>query len=337
MLEMLIKSHVSSTEVISLTKEILTVKNLKKYFATSSGVVKAVDGISFSVGYGESFGLIGETGSGKSTVAYTVVGLYVPTAGEIIFEGEDISTGVNKRPKSLKRKLQIIFQDPGTSLNPKKTVKQILELPLKVHGIVGSKDCTEKVVELLRMIELPEDYMYKYPQGLSGGEKQRVGIARAIATNPSFLVLDEPTSSLDVSVQAKIINKLMQFKRKFGLSYLFITHDLRLMRNVVSRVAIAYLGKIYEVASASEFFHNPLHPYSKMLLSSVPSITKEEESLKPKGVTSIGDIPSPVNPPPGCSFHPRCPYKMEICSKIDPPMVELEEGHTVQCHLYTKS
>ena len=210
--------------VIRLTEEILTVKNLKKHFETSLGLVKAVDGISFSVQYGETLGLVGESGSGKSTTAYTVMGIYAPTDGEIVFEGVDLSTGIRKRPKSLKKKLQIVFQDPGSSLNPKRTVQQIVELPLKVHGIVRSKDITEKVVELLRLVELPDDYMDRYPRELGGGEKQIVAIARALATNPTFVTLDEPTSALDVSMQAKIINMLLRFQKELDLSYLFITH-----------------------------------------------------------------------------------------------------------------
>lgn len=310
------------------------VKNLKKHFDTSLGMVKAVDGISFSVKYGETFGLVGESGSGKSTTAYTVMGIYAPTDGEINYEGVDISTGIKKRPKSLKKKIQIVFQDPGSSLNPKRTVKQILELPMRVHGIVGRKESTERVLELLRLVELPDEFLDRYPRELGGGEKQIVAIARALATNPTFITLDEPTSALDVSMQAKIINMLIRFQKDLDLSYLFITHNLILMRNVATRIAIMYLGKIFEVASASEFFRNPLHPYTRMLLSSIPVVTKDEEELKPKKITSIGEIPSPVDIPPGCSFHPRCPDRMEICSKEDPMIVETEEGHIVKCHLY---
>ncbi len=317
-----------------MTEDIMGVKNLKKHFDTSLGMVKAVDGISFSVKYGETFGLVGESGSGKSTTAYTVMGIYAPTDGEINYEGVDISTGIKKRPKSLKKKIQIVFQDPGSSLNPKRTVKQILELPMRVHGIVGRKESTERVLELLRLVELPDEFLDRYPRELGGGEKQIVAIARALATNPTFITLDEPTSALDVSMQAKIINMLIRFQKDLDLSYLFITHNLILMRNVATRIAIMYLGKIFEVASASEFFRNPLHPYTRMLLSSIPVVTKDEEELKPKKITSIGEIPSPVDIPPGCSFHPRCPDRMEICSKEDPVIVETEEGHTVKCHLY---
>lgn len=317
-----------------MTEEILTVKDLKKYFLTSRGTVKAVDGVTFSIKEGETLGLVGESGSGKSTVAYTLVGIYQPTAGEIVFKGQDIGKDFSKRLKPLKKDIQIVFQDPGSSLNPRRSIKQILELPLKVHHISGNRGRMKQVVKLLEMVELPFDYQYKYPQAIGGGEKQMVAVARALATNPSFVVLDEPTSALDVSVQAKIINLLMRLQQRLNLTYLFITHDLSLMRNVATRVAIMYLGKMCEVACTSEFFQNPLHPYTQMLLSSIPVVSDEEEMLKPKKILSRGEIPSPVNVPPGCSFHRRCPEGMELCSQVDPGMVEVGEEHTVRCHLF---
>jgi len=315
-----------------VTEEILTVKDLKKYFLTSRGTVRAVDGISFSIKEAETLGLVGESGSGKSTVAYTIMGMYRPTAGEICFRGQDISREARKRSKALKKQIQIVFQDPGSSLNPRRSIKQILELPLKVHGLSKDRSGTQQVERLLEMVELPLDYMYKYTEAIGGGEKQMVAIARALATDPSFVVLDEPTSALDVSVQAKIINLLLNLQRELHLTYLFITHDLSLMRNVSTRVAIMYLGKICEVASAAEFFQNPIHPYTRMLLSSIPVVSEEEEAFKPKKVLSRGEIPSPVNVPPGCSFHLRCSVKKDICSTDDPVMVEIGEGHTVRCH-----
>ncbi|MFQ6090126.1 MAG: ABC transporter ATP-binding protein [Candidatus Bipolaricaulia bacterium] len=317
-----------------MAEEILTVEQLKKYFLTSRGTVKAVDGISFSIEEGETLGLVGESGSGKSTVAYTIIGIYSPTAGKILFQGQDVSKESRYRPQSLKKEIQIVFQDPGSSLNPRRSIKQILELPLKVHQVSRNKARAERVAELLKMVELPLDYMYKYPQAIGGGEKQMVAIARALATGPSFVVLDEPTSALDVSVQAKIINLLMRLQRELSLTYLFITHDLSLMRNMATRVAIMYLGKICEVAPTVEFFQDPFHPYTKMLLSSIPVISKEEEALKPEKIVSRGEIPSPVNVPPGCSFHLRCPEGVGPCSEADPGMVEIEEGHFVRCHLY---
>ncbi|GAH70249.1 unnamed protein product, partial [marine sediment metagenome] len=260
---------------ITLSNIILTIGQLKKYFVTHQGIVKAVDGISFFIEKGETFGLVGESGSGKSTVAYMIAGMYRPTEGKIIYRREDISRESKNRPHTLKKEIQIVFQDPGTSLNPTRSIKQILELPLKVHNISKNhKDCIDKIKELLEMVQLPVDYMYKYPSMVGGGEKQMVAIARALATNPSLVLLDEPTSALDVSVQAKLINMLIQFQKKFKLSYLFITHDLSLMRNVASRVGIMYLGKLCEIAPSSEFFKNPLHPYTQMLLSSIPVISR---------------------------------------------------------------
>lgn len=314
-----------------LPEKVLAVEELKKYFFTSRGTVRAVDGVSFSIRAGETLGLVGESGSGKSTVAYVVVGIYRPTAGRILFRGQDISRESRKRPRSLKKEIQIVFQDPGSSLNPRRSIKQILELPLKVHRISQNRSRTEQVAALLEMVELPMDYMHKYPQALGGGEKQMVAIARALATSPSLVVLDEPTSALDVSVQAKIINLLMKLQRELSLTYLFITHDLSLMRNMANRVAIMYLGKICEVAPTVEFFQSPYHPYTKMLLSSIPVVSEGEEELKPKKVISRGEIPSPVNVPPGCRFHTRCLEMNERCSKEVPKMVKVGEGHLVSC------
>jgi oligopeptide/dipeptide ABC transporter ATP-binding protein len=321
-------------------KPILTYQNLKKYFVVGHKdllkrepiTVKAVDGISFEVIEGEVFGLVGESGSGKSTVAYTTIGMYTPTSGRIEFRGENLFSQNGERPNHIKKEIQIVFQDPGSSLNPRHNIKQILELPLKIHR--PSANRLEEVARLLEMVELPLELMHKYPRTLSGGEKQIVAIARALATHPSFIILDEPTSALDVSIQGKIINLLLRLQKEFNLSYLFITHDLSLMRNVASRVAIMYLGKICEVAEASEFFQNPKHPYTQMLLSSIPVISEEEERLKPEKVISTGEIPSPVNIPSGCSFHSRCPYKMDICTQIDPEMVDTGGGHSVRCHLF---
>jgi peptide/nickel transport system ATP-binding protein len=323
-----------------MTTDLLTVTDLKKHFVIGqTGVlrrepitVKAVDGVSFSVREGETFGLVGESGSGKSTVAYTVVGMYQPTEGDIAFRGQSLFESDKRRKSALRKEIQIVFQDPGSSLNPRRTIKEIVELPLRIHQPDG--DLLPKIIQLLEMVELPEDYALKYPQMLGGGEKQMVAIARALATDPSFVILDEPTSALDVSIQAKIINLLIRLQEELQLSYLFITHDLSLMRNVASRVAIMYLGRICETAEAAEFFRNPYHPYTQMLLSSIPVVSEEEEELKPKRITSRGEIPSPVNVPTGCSFHPRCPQSTEPCSRVDPVMVEVEPGHMVRCHQF---
>jgi len=324
--------------VIKLQKEILTVKNLKKYFFTKQGTVKAIDGINFSMNIGDTLGLVGESGSGKSTVAYTIMAIYSPTEGEILYKGENyLNKEKRKQSFKFKKELQIVFQDPGSSLNPSHTIQEILELPIKVHKIAKNKEeRLKKVKELLEMVQLPQGYLYKYPSMIGTGEKQMISIARALAVNPSFIALDEPTSALDVSIQAKIIRMLMDFQKDFNLSYLFITHDLSLMRNVANRVAIMYLGKICEIAIIEEFFKNPLHPYTKMLLSSIPVLNEEEESLKPEKIISKGEIPSPVNTPTGCGFHTRCPKKMDICNQKDPKMVEVGKGHFVRCHLFSQ-
>jgi peptide/nickel transport system ATP-binding protein len=313
---------------------ILRAQDLKKYFYTKQGVVRAADGVSFTIRERETLGLVGESGSGKSTVAYTIMGIYPATSGELLFKGQDITIATRKRPKPLKRDIQIVFQDPGSSLNPRRTIKQILELPLKVHDAVPKRSRTDHIVGLMEMVELPAEFMYKSPPGIGGGERQMVAIARALATDPSFIVLDEPTSALDVSVQAKIITKLLELQRELNLTYLFITHDLSLMRNMASRVAIMYLGKICEIAPTAEFFSRPLHPYTQMLLSSVPVVSEQEEELKPKKIVSAGEIPSPVDIPPGCSFHLRCPRRMEICTRHDPLIVAPEKNHEVRCHLF---
>jgi oligopeptide/dipeptide ABC transporter ATP-binding protein len=323
-----------------VTNQILTVENLKKHFVIDhQGVinrvpitVKAVDGVSFSIREGETLGLVGESGSGKSTVAYITVGMYQPTQGTIYFRGQDLFADRRGRPLNLKKEIQIVFQDPGSSLNPRRSIQQILDVPLRIHR--PHKNRTEEIVRLLDMVDLPPEYMPKYPQTLSGGEKQIVAVARALATQPSLVILDEPTSALDVSVQGKIINLLIRLQREFNLTFLFITHDLSLMRNVASRVAIMYLGKICEVARAAEFFQNPQHPYTQMLLSSIPVVSEEEEAAKPEKIISTGEIPSPVNVPPGCSFHTRCPYVMDICKQVDPVMVETGVGHVARCHLF---
>jgi peptide/nickel transport system ATP-binding protein len=320
--------------------EILTASDLKKYFVIARTgwrnrqtiTVKAVDGISFTMHEGETLGLVGESGSGKSTVAYTTIGMYRPTSGSLRFRGHELFQADGKRPLHLRKEIQIVFQDPGSSLNPRRNIKELLELPLQIHQ--PGKNRVEQIVHLLEIVDMPPEYMYKYPHMLSGGEKQIVAIARALATNPSLMILDEPTSALDVSVQAKTINLLLRLQREFNLSYLFITHDLSLMRNVASRVAIMYLGKICEVAETADFFQKPLHPYTQMLLSSIPVVSEAEEELKPKKVISTGEIPSPVNIPTGCSFNTRCPFVMDVCYKIDPVMVEAGQGHTVRCHLF---
>jgi len=316
---------------------VLAVDNLKKYFPVGKNLnVRAVDGVSFSIARDEVLGLVGESGSGKSTVAYTVVGIYEPTDGQVLFNGSDVSVRATKRRQEHKRDIQIVFQDPGSSLNPRRSIEQILRLPLRVHKLCKPGEEKAKVMELLRLVELPPDYAEKHPTGMGGGERQLVAIARALATNPSLLILDEPTSQLDVSVQAKVISRLAELQKRLGMAYLFITHDLSLMRNVATRVAIMYLGRICEVAQTKTFFSFPRHPYTRMLLSSIPVVSAEEEDLKPQKIISTGEIPSPVNIPPGCRFHPRCPQAEEVCRLEVPELVEIEDGHLIACHMVSK-
>ena len=321
-----------------MSNELLTLKNLKQYFPVGKDrFVRAVDGVDLTINHGDVMGLVGESGSGKSTIAYTVMGMYGMTGGEIDFEGE-VFTKETKRKRSMKfrREAQNVIQDPGSSLNPYQDERSILSLPLKEHKVDPKNEIDDKILEILEMVELPADFMYKSPNSIGGGEKQLVSIARALCCNPKFIILDEPTSSLDVSIQAKIINMLIKLKKEQNLTYMFITHDMGVMRNVSNRVAIMYLGKICEIAPTETFYRNPLHPYTQMLLSSIPVVSEEDETIKPKAVECVGEIPSPVNVPTGCSFHTRCPYKCERCTKEDPVMREVEPGHTVRCHLIDK-
>ena len=318
-------------------KELLIAKDLKQYFPIGKDrFVRAVDGVNFSINEGEVMGLVGESGSGKSMIAYTVMGMYRQTDGEIIFNGQTITNKTKGRSKDFRRDAQIVFQDPGSSLNPYQDVRQILSLPLRVHNVVSKDGIDDKIREILQMVELPPDFMYKTPNSIGGGERQLVSIARALCSNPKFIILDEPTSSLDVSIQAKILNMLMKLKEEQKLTYMFITHDMGVMRNVSTKIAIMYLGKICEIAPTKTFYEAPMHPYTQMLLSAIPVVTPEEEALKPKKVKSEGEIPSPVNIPSGCSFHTRCAFKQKICMEVDPEMQEVEPGHFVRCHLCGK-
>jgi peptide/nickel transport system ATP-binding protein len=330
------------TESAAADGAILVARKLVKHFPINQStvlkrktvVVKAVDGIDFSVRQGECLGLVGESGSGKSTTAYTVVGTYPPTSGTLLFRGQNIAKRAVDRPLSLKKDIQIVFQDPGSSLNPRRSVGDILSMPLHVHQMVPRGQSVEKrIIELLDLVELPAAYRFKYPATIGGGERQMVAIARALATNPSLIILDEPTSALDVSVQGKIINMLLRLQKELHLTYLFITHDLSLMRNVATRIAIMYLGKIAEVAPAADFFEKPLHPYTQMLLSSIPVLSDSEEAMKPKKVHSAGEIPSPVDVPPGCSFNTRCPFKIDRCLVEDPVMRAFGPEHFARCHV----
>jgi len=316
-----------------MSNDVLDIVELKKFFAGRRGTVRAVDGVTFSIHRGETLALIGESGSGKSTVALTVLGKYVPTEGQIVLDGDDIAKPLSKRSKTVKRKLQMVFQDPGSSLNPRRTIRQTLALPIKIHQNSFTKvERERRMSELLEKVELSPEYLSKVSSTLSGGEKARVGVARALATEPSVIILDEPTSALDVSIQAKIINMLFRLQQELTLSYLFITHDVSLMRNVATRAAIMYLGEICEIARTEDFISNPMHPYTRMLLSSVPVVSHEEEAAKPARSTPKGEIPSPVNLPSGCRFHTRCPDYADGCSTAITGLHEISKEHWVRCH-----
>lgn len=322
----------------------LSVEGLKKYFPITKGIlrrvtgfVRAVDDVNFKVNRGEVFALVGESGSGKTTLAKTVTRIYAPTAGKILFDGTDLSKLKGKKLKATRREIQMVFQDPNSSINPRRRVKDIIAAPLEIHKVGSRLERVKRVVRLLELVELsPEEFMYRYPRALSGGEKQRVGIARALALNPKFVVLDEPTSALDVSVQAKILELLGRLQRELHLTYLLITHNLSVVRNFSDRIGVMYLGKIFEMTTTDELFQNPLHPYTKALLSAIPVVTDEELKVIPEKISLEGEIPSPFNPPSGCRFHPRCPWKIgQICESKETEIVEYAKGHLVSCHLYS--
>jgi peptide/nickel transport system ATP-binding protein len=319
-----------------LSEPLLEVVGLGKTFAVRGGLlgtvrgeVKAVGDVSFRLSKGEAFGLAGESGSGKSTIARMIVGLTAPSAGAILFEGTNLASpqGVASR-----RAIQMVFQNPGSSLNPRRSIGQSIAVPLKARKL-GRADIERRVARLLDLVQLPANFHVRYPYELSGGQKQRVAIARALAAEPKLLVLDEPTSALDVSVQAKIIELLIELGRSLALTYVFISHDLSLMRNFVSRVGVLYLGRLIEVGSVARLFDAPAHPYTRSLIASVPVISDAEQAMKPKEPILEGEVPSPANLPKGCAFHTRCPYAFAPCAEIFPDAVALDVDHFARCHL----
>jgi peptide/nickel transport system ATP-binding protein/oligopeptide transport system ATP-binding protein len=320
---------------------LLSVRHLKKYFPVRSGIfarisgwVKAVDDVSFEIYEKETLGLVGESGCGKTTVGRAILRLIEPTAGEVYFAGEDICKMDATRLRWVRRQMQMIFQDPYSSLNPRMTVGAIVGEALKVHGLARGKDLDQRVQELLERVGLSPTYRSRYPHEFSGGQRQRIGIARALALNPQFIVCDEPVSALDVSIQAQILNLLQDLQKEFGLSYLFISHDLNVVEHIADRVAVMYLGKLVEVAPVEELFRNPKHPYTLALMSANPI---PDPTVRTDRVLLTGDVPSPLNPPPGCPFHTRCPRAMDHCKTLEPPVVRIGRGkneHMVWCHLY---
>ena len=322
---------------MSTTETLLEVKDLKKHFPIRGGIlgrtvgyVYAVDGVSFRIGKGETMGLVGESGCGKTTVGRCILRLIEPTAGEILFEGEDIARIDDKQMIKLRPKMQIVFQDPYASLNPRMTIKDIVGEPMLVNGIARGLELRRRVLELLLMVGLSEDHMNRFPHEFSGGQRQRIGVARALSLNPEFIVLDEPTSSLDVSVQAQTLNMLQDLQGKLGLTYLFISHNLSVIKHMSERIAVMYLGKIVEIASKAELFRSQLHPYTQALFAAIPIPDPE---ISRERIVLGGDVPSPVNPPSGCRFNPRCPKMIPVCKEEEPQLIEVRKDHYVACHL----
>ncbi len=325
---------------MSDAEALVSVEDLKKYFPVTRGLVfqrragevRAVDGISFSLHRGETLGLVGESGCGKTTAGRTILGLYPPTSGRVTIAGIDVTQARDREMLELRRKAQMIFQDPFASLNPRWTVNAIVSEPLRVHKLVSSeKERAERVKELLGLVGLSGRLINRFPHEFSGGQRQRIGIARALASQPEFLVCDEPISALDVSIQAQVVNLLENLQNQFGLTYLFIAHDLSMVRHICNRVAVMYLGKIIELAERDELYEHPRHPYSQALLSAVP-VPDPKKDRSRRRIILAGDVPSPINPPTGCRFHPRCPIAQPICAEVEPEWREISPHHWVACH-----
>jgi oligopeptide transport system ATP-binding protein len=322
------------------TNTLVDVRSLKKYFPVTRGIVfsrkvgeiRAVDGVSFKIYEGETLGLVGESGSGKTTVGRTLLRLQEPTEGDIIVRGEDFLRVSGGRLKKMRRSMQMIFQDPHASLNPRMRVEDIVGEPLRVKGGLGQKEIRKRVTELLELVGLTAETMNQYPHEFSGGQRQRIGIARALALNPSLIVCDEAIASLDVSIQAQIVNLLEELQDRLGLTYLFIAHDLSMVRHISDRIAVMYLGKMMELADRDEIYDAPLHPYTRALISAVPVPDPDVEATRQRVVLE-GDIPSPANPPKGCVFSTRCPVAQDICFALAPEYREARPGHSVACHL----
>lgn len=317
---------------------LVKVDNLKKTFFVKSQTgkklrLRAVDGVSFDVRRGETFGLVGESGCGKSTLGRTILGLYQPDAGsKVIFDGQDVTKIDQSARRDFALKAQLIFQDPAACLNPRRTVRQILEQPLRIHNICSGREIKDRVHELVEMVGLADYHLDRYPHEVSGGQKQRIGIARALSVNPKLIVCDEPVSALDVSIQAQVINLLEDLQDKLGLAYLFISHDLSVVHHTSNRVGVMYLGKMVELAERDDIYENTRHPYTQALISSIPSMDPMDGGQR---IVLTGDVPNPSSPPSGCRFHTRCAHATEICRQAEPELIEVMPGHFVACHIQT--
>ncbi len=324
-----------------MAEYLMEIKNLKKYFPVIKGIiprqagsVKAVDGVSFAVKAGETLGLVGESGCGKSTTGRLLLRLLEPTSGQIYFDGKEITKLNEKEMRPLRKELQIVFQDPYASLNPRMTVEEIIIEPMRVNRIGDKRTRGKRVLELLNVVGLANYHAQRYPHEFSGGQRQRIGIARALAVNPKLIVCDEPVSALDVSIQAQVINLLEDLQKEFGLTYVFIAHDLSVIRHISTRVAVMYLGRIVELASYIELYQQPQHPYTQALLSAIPIPDPKKSKNR---IIIRGDVPSPINPPDGCHFHNRCKYAFDICRVERPELQEIRKDHWAACHLHQAS